>query len=211
MEFLEEGKQLTKLSFFQHVFDGSDDGKGEVYNVAQFALTGFLPVVILNKLILKFIPEAEPSKSSLELLVEIFVQLLIIFCGIIIICRMITFFPTFSGKNYDIMNLTSTVLPFMVIILSIQSKLSVKTNILYDRVIDLWNGTESKNMKYTSKYKESMVPQQQSTQPQPTTIPDNNDEQLHFSSPPRAEMDKKEEPAWNPVAANGMIGNFGSF
>jgi len=116
-------------------------------NVVQYSLFGVIPVVILNKLIQKFIPEADPDKSSLELLVEIFIQLIVMFCGIIIIHRVITYFPTYSGFKYEHLMLTNVILAFLIIVLSIQTKLGIKVNILVDRVNELWNGTSPKDKK----------------------------------------------------------------
>jgi hypothetical protein len=55
------------------------------------------------------------------------------FCGIIIIHRTITYFPTYySDFKYEAMSLRNVILSFLVIILSIQIKLGIKTNIMYD-------------------------------------------------------------------------------
>ena len=91
----------------------------------------------------RFIHEADPDKSSIELLVEIAIQLMIIFIGIIIVHRMITFIPPYSGFKYESLNLTTVVLGFLVIVFSIQSKIGLKANILADRVMDLWDGKSS--------------------------------------------------------------------
>ena len=40
-----------KPTFLSHVFSTSDEDKGEMLNVMQYALIGIIPVVILNKLI----------------------------------------------------------------------------------------------------------------------------------------------------------------
>jgi hypothetical protein len=98
--------------------------------------------VILNKTIQKFIPEANPEKSSLEITFEVIAQLIIIFIGIVIIHRIITFIPTYSGFKYDSLILTSVILAFLVIVLSIQTKVGIKTSILVDRLGELWNGPE---------------------------------------------------------------------
>jgi hypothetical protein len=55
--------------------------------------------------------------------------------------------PTYSGFKYESLTLTNVVLAFLIIVLSIQTKLGLKANILYDRVLDLWNGTNSAEKK----------------------------------------------------------------
>ena len=94
----------------------------------------------MNKLIQRFIPEADLEKSSLELTIEILVQLSVIFIGVILIHRTVTFIPTYSGFRYENLSLVHAVIPFLVIILSIQSKMGLKANILYERLLELWNG-----------------------------------------------------------------------
>ena len=140
MDILQESKDSSKKSFLSHVFSTTEEDKAEILNVVQYSVFGIVPIVILNKLIQKFVPEADPDKSSLEVLVEIFIQLIIIFCGIILIHRIIVFFPTYSGFKYESLALTNIILAFLVIVLSIQSKLGIKVNILVDRISDLWNG-----------------------------------------------------------------------
>ena len=48
---------------------------------------------------------------------------------------------------YESMNLTSIVLAFLIIILSLQTKIGLKVNILYDRLLELWNGKEENEKK----------------------------------------------------------------
>jgi hypothetical protein len=132
-------------SFFSHVFNTSEDSNAEIMNASQYALLGVIPIVILNKLVQKFVPEADPDKSSMELLVEVILQILVMFIGVIFIHRIITFVPTYSGFKYDHMVLTHVILVFLMVVLSIQTKLGLKVNILVDRVSDLWNGSSDQS------------------------------------------------------------------
>ena len=143
MDLLQETGHENRKTFLNHVFSGSEEGKAEILNVIQYAGMGVIPIVILNKLIQRFIPEADTDKSSLELLAEIFIQLVVMFCGVIVIHRIITYFPTYSGFKYESLTLTSVILAFLIIVLSIQTKLGIKVNILVDRVSELWNGSSS--------------------------------------------------------------------
>jgi len=67
------------------------------------------------------------------------------FCGIILIHRTITYFPTYSGFKYEDLSLTNVILAFLIIIFSIQTKIGLKINILVDRIYELWNGSSSDN------------------------------------------------------------------
>jgi hypothetical protein len=136
---------LVKKTFFNHVFSTTEEGKSEIYNILQYAGIAIVPVVILNKLIQRFIPDADPDKSSLEISFEVVLQVAILFIGIILIHRTVTFVPTWSGYKYEQIALTSTVLTFLIIVLSIQTKLGIKVSILAERIGDLWNGTDSRH------------------------------------------------------------------
>jgi hypothetical protein len=146
------GGETSKKTFFTHVFSTTEEGKAEILNVAQYATLGVIPVVILNKLIQRFIPEADPDKSSVELLIEVFIQLIIMFCGVVLIHRLITYIPTYSGFVYEHLSLTNAILSFLIIVLSVQTKLGIKVNILFDRINDLWNG-ETQDAKANAKSK----------------------------------------------------------
>jgi hypothetical protein len=145
MEFVnhQEGGVVDtgKKTFFSHVFNMSQEANGEIMNVTQYAILGIIPVLVLNKLIQRFAPEADPDSSSVELLVEILLQVVVMFVGIIIIHRIITYIPTYSGFRYEHLTLTNVVLAFLIIVMSLQTKLGIKVNIIYDRVMDMWNGT----------------------------------------------------------------------
>ena len=143
-----------KKSFVNHVFSGSDESKAEFINAVQYSLMGIAPVVALNKLIQRFSPDADPDKPAVEILAEIFIQIIIMFCGIIVIHRVITYFPTYSGFKYDRLEVTHVVLAFLILILSIQTKIGIKVNILFDRLVDLFEGDgggSSKNQQQKNK------------------------------------------------------------
>ena len=130
----------SRKTMFSHVFSTTEEGKAELYNTLQYISLAFVPVFALNKLIQRYIPEADMDKTSLELFLEIFVQLIVIFGGIILIHRVVTYVPTYSGFKYENLSLTNVILAFLVLVLSIQSKLALKANLIYERILDLWDG-----------------------------------------------------------------------
>jgi hypothetical protein len=155
------GIDSSRKTFFTHVFDMSQEANGEIMNVTQYAILGVIPVLALNKLIQRFAPEADPDSSSVELLVEVLLQIVVMFVGIIFIHRIITYVPTYSGFRYEHMTLTNVILAFLIIVLSLQTKLGIKVNILYDRLLDLWNGTspdeKKSNVRSRVRVNESMT------------------------------------------------------
>ena len=49
----------------------------------------------------KYVPEADDEKGSLELLAEVAIQLVFMFVGILLINRIVTFVPPYSGINMN--------------------------------------------------------------------------------------------------------------
>lgn len=220
MEILQENNK-DKKTFFNHVFSTTEDGKAEILNTIQYSLLGVIPIVMLNKFISKFVPEANNDKSSIELLIEIAFQIIVMFCGVIIIHRIITYIPTYSGFKYENLVITNVVLAFLIIVLSIQTKLGIKVNILVDRLDELWNGTSSKN---TSNNETTTQNNIRIIQPISQHVPSQADN-LDSSSmqngtfPPAMSTTSTKQlgstmpmvSSFGPAPANGLIGsNFGS-
>lgn len=137
----------SKPNFFKHVFNFSDDSKSDMLNICQYSIVALIPIVILNKVMQKYVPEAEDSKSSLEILAEILIQVLGMFFGLLIIHRIITFVPTYSGVNYPEYNIIFNILAILMVTLSLQTKLGEKVSILVDRLNELWNGKQNTKTK----------------------------------------------------------------
>jgi hypothetical protein len=137
-------------SFFKHVFNFDDDSKSEILNIIQYTLIALIPVILLNKSMSNYVPEADDKKSSVELSAEIVIQLIVMFIGLMIIHRINTFVPTYSGVKYPDFNITFNILAVLMIILSLQTKLGEKVSILVERLMDLWNGTDSSKKKSKS-------------------------------------------------------------
>ena len=146
MESLDELSKTTsgKPGFFKHVFNFDQDSKAEMLNIIQYAVLAIIPVIILNKLTQRFIPEADDEKGSLEITAEVLAQVIVMFLVILIIHRIITYIPTYSGEKYVDFSVTNIILAMLVIILSLQTKLGEKVSILVDRVIELWEGPKDK-------------------------------------------------------------------
>lgn len=141
MDIIQEKSLVSnKPTFFSHVFSTTEESKAEIMNVAQYAILAIIPVVLLNKTIQRFIPDADQDASTIELLAEVVIQILIIFVGLVIIHRVISYIPTYSGYKYEPFILTNSILTFLVIVLSLQTKLGLKVNMLYERVVELWTG-----------------------------------------------------------------------
>ena len=134
------GQKGNVTKFINHVFDFGDDSKKDLMNLVQFSVLAIVPLILLNKSIHNVIPEANQLKGSLELSMEVLGQLVLMLSGLVLVQRVITFVPTYSGEDYKLGNLVSIILPFLMILLSLQTKMGEKCNILYKRAINTWNG-----------------------------------------------------------------------
>ena len=166
----------SNKNFFKHVFNFDDDSKSDILNIVQYALIAIIPVVILNKSIGKYVPEADDKKGSLELSAEIIIQVIVTLIGLLLIHRMITYVPTYSNTKYADFNIVYIILAVLMITMSLQTKLGEKVSILSERVMDLWNGTSSDKKKKNSKNGAVKVSQpisgQQILQPMPPSYTD---------------------------------------
>lgn len=136
-------------NFIKHVFNMDDDSKSEMLNILQYSLLAILPVLLLNKSIGRYVPEADDKKGSIEITAEVLIQVIVTFFGLLIIHRIITFIPTYSKVDYPEFHVVYIILAVLMIMLSLQTKLGEKTSILVDRVVDLWDGKsgQQKNKK----------------------------------------------------------------
>ena len=229
MESLDELSKATsgKPGFFKHVFNFNDDSKSEMMNIVQYAVLALIPVIIMNKAMQKFVPEADEEKGSPELLAEIVGQVIVMFLGILIIHRIITFIPTYSNEKYADFSVTSIILAMLVIVLSLQTKLGEKVSIIVDRIMEVWEGPKdqkkgkkgqgsvkvsqpiSQNQPMTSSMGStsiSSLPQQQASQ----QLPDYNNMYQQDSTPLVGAASPGME-SFGPMAANDALGgSFGS-
>jgi hypothetical protein len=151
---METSENTTKSkNFFKHVFSFNEETKADILNVIQYALLAIVPIVILNKSMQKFVPEVVQEKGSLEILLEVILQIVSMFVGLVMIDRIITYFPTYSGIKYKDFSVLYIVLAILLITLSLQTKLGEKVSILVNRLSELWEGTTDEDKK---KKKEKM-------------------------------------------------------
>ncbi len=101
----------------------------------QYTLLTIIPVLIILRGIKHFIPEDDEAKGSLEILFECTGQVIIIMLAIWFTNKIIQYIPTYSGENYSKFNEITFVIPFILILATMQTKLGAKFNILIDRLM----------------------------------------------------------------------------
>jgi hypothetical protein len=95
----------------------------------------------------KYVPEADEQKGSFEILAEVVIQIICIFIGLLLIHRVITYIPTYSGMKYPEFSIIFIILAVLMITLSLQTKLGEKVSILTERLTELWEGKSDKKKK----------------------------------------------------------------
>ena len=144
---IDGGESKSTKSFIKHVFNFEEEGKAEFLNVIQYALLAIIPIIILNKTMQKFVPEADDLKGSFEILAEVIAQVVVLFVGMIFINRIITYVPTYSGIKYPDHSIVFIVTASLMILLSLQTKLGDKVSILVERITELWEGKSADDKK----------------------------------------------------------------
>jgi hypothetical protein len=113
---MDVSKTIPEKDFFTHVFNFNDGGKSVLFNSIQYLILAFIPILIVNHLINKVFSELgsgdkidEYHISSIQLLAEIFAQLILSICLVFIINNFVTFFSTYSGTEYTSLNMVNLV------------------------------------------------------------------------------------------------------
>ena len=141
MDSLEDIQKATNTkSFVDHVFEFDDETKNELMNICQYSILAVFPVVGLNKLLKHYVPDVDEEKGSLEILLEVIGQMILLFIGLFYIHRLATFVPTYSKQEYVSFNVHTIILVTILIVSSLHTRLGEKTSILAERVSDLWHG-----------------------------------------------------------------------
>lgn len=210
-----ESKSISNTkSFFNHVFNFDTDSKNDMLNIAQYSILSIIPIILLNKSIQKYVPPVDDEKGTLEITAEIIIQIIVMFLGMMFIHRIITYIPTHSEINYSTFNVTNIVLPFLIIVLSLQTKLGEKVNIIIERFNDILDGNISS--REPMKNKEDNNVQPLPTPPPPPIPTQQSHQQQHpmpdmqpqYSQPPITEGFNNNES--DIMAANDVFSSFGS-
>ena len=145
MDRLEKSTSNNEDGFIKAVFPFDDEQKGLLLNIIQYAVLAIIPIVILLKMIKKYIPEAEDDKGSLVILVEVIGQVIIMFMALYFIHKIIEYIPTYSGFKYGDVNIINIIPALLLISITMQTKLGEKVEILMDRLWELYEGHPPSN------------------------------------------------------------------
>ena len=135
-------KNVPKESngFFKYITTFEEEQKGELMNMIQYSILAIIPVIIILRSVKSLVPEEDESKGCLELSMECMLQIIFVMVMIWITNRLIRYVPTYSGVDYKEFSPVNFILPFLIILCTMQSKLGYKLNIMTDRAMDMWHG-----------------------------------------------------------------------
>ena len=132
--------QDDSMGFFNYVFNFDSENKNRIMNMIQYTLLSIIPVLLVLRGIKHLIPEDDDSKGSIEILAESVGQVILIMVAIWITNKIINYIPTYSGEEYPKFNEITFIIPFILILATMQTKLGAKFNILIDRTTNLITG-----------------------------------------------------------------------
>ena len=223
-----EGGETINISdkpgFVKHVFNFDEESKCEILNIIQYAVLALLPIIILNKVMQKYVPEADDEKKSIEILSEVLAQVIFMFLGIFFIHRILTYIPTYSGEKYPTWNIIGPIIPMLVIITSLQTKLGEKISILVDRLVELWEGPKDTknnkgkngngNVKVSQPISQNQITMNQSLNSMGSTsissLPPPQTQQMPNYDQQQQQGSTQVMDSFEPEAANGGFGAFGT-
>ena len=164
--------------FIKSVFPFDDAQKATILNILQYTILAIIPIIVLLKLIKNYVSEVDDEKGSFVILVEVVGQIFVMFLALYFIHKIIAYIPTYSGVAYGDINLINIILPTIFIILTMQTKVGEKVQLLIDRLMDVYDGQ-------TNSKKDDKKPQNQGqvrvTQPI-------SQQQISSMPPPPAQM-----------------------
>jgi len=140
-----EDDEEKKKGFFEYIFNFNRENMDNISNMWQYTFIAIPLILICLKLLNALSPAVDETKGSLEIFLEIFISINVLLLTIWFVNKIIRYIPTRSKTSYHTFNETNFILPFLIILFTIDTKLGNKINILIDRLFDLYSGKTNLN------------------------------------------------------------------
>lgn len=134
---MEDIKPITNQGFFSYVFKLSRFKQEDLMNITQYTILSIVPVLLFVYFTKKYFPLVDDTDSSIYIFLITFFELVFMMTGIFFIDRIVNFIPTYSGKYYEPINLTTIVIIFVLFMLIINAGFRERTTVLLNR-FDQW-------------------------------------------------------------------------
>jgi hypothetical protein len=130
-------KSITNQGFFTYVFKLSKFKQEDLLNIIQYTVLSIIPVMLFIYFTKKYFPTVNEDDSSIYILTVTVIEIIFMMTGIFFIDRIINYIPTYSGKYYETINLTTIVIIFILFMLLTHAGFRIRTSILLQR-FDNW-------------------------------------------------------------------------
>tara|TARA_B100000963_G_C22638067_1_gene678677 strand:+ start:2390 stop:3124 length:735 start_codon:yes stop_codon:yes gene_type:complete len=172
--------------FLNYVFVLNEKEKCDLMNIIQYMVIAIIPIILILKVMKHFVPVDEPDKGSIELMLEVLFQLSFIFVSFYFIHRIITFIPTYSKMNYPDFSFLFVVLPTLLVLFTMQTKLGAKINTLNNRLfkkLGLEDDDDEEEVPKKNNKQPQQVPQKQAQQAQMNNVQQSGSFSHPYSGP----------------------------
>ena len=126
--------------FINYILTFDSEQKNELMNMIQYSVLAIIPIMVVLRGVKSLVPEEDESKGCLEISAECVLQIMFMMVSIWLTDRIIRYIPTYSKTEYGKFYPVNFIVPFLIILITMQSKLGFKLNILIDRAMEKWNG-----------------------------------------------------------------------
>ena len=199
------GGENTETSFISHMTELTDKDKSSLINLTQYTVMSILPLIVFIYIMQNYLPKFNEHKGSLEISVEVVLQLLFVVLVFWTIHRFILFISVYSGVAYDNINLLNIVLPVIFILFTLDTNVSKKINLIVNRLLIYlgFNPEEFGSLEYSGTDEDTRI----NTMPS-LAVPPPNLGQLSLPQNTQNETIKSdyvmpvEKPSPEPMAAN---------
>ena len=132
----EQGELLrggSQGSFISYMFSMTDGEKVELINMFQYIILAIIPIILIVRLMKAYIPPVNNKKASVEVAVELIVQLVLLVSVFFLIHKLILFIPTYTKQNYPSIQFFPILLPLLFILFTLDKNMGEKAQLLLQR------------------------------------------------------------------------------
>lgn len=123
----------TQGSFVSYMFSMTDGEKVELINMFQYIILAIIPIILIVRLMKNYIPPVSNTKGTVEIAVELVVQLVVLVSFFFLIHKLILFVPTYTKQNYPSIQFFPILLPLLFILFTLDKNVGEKAQLLLQR------------------------------------------------------------------------------
>jgi hypothetical protein len=125
----------TSSSFVNYMFSMSDGEKVEIINMFQYIILAIIPIILIVRLMQNYIPPVNNKKATVEIAIELIVQLVVLFALFFFVHKLIAFIPTYTKQQYQNVQFLPLVLPLLFVLFTMDKNVGEKAQLLLKRVL----------------------------------------------------------------------------